>query len=279
MQLINRQEVPKDHIYYRTSSPIYKKYLESSKLKTIPVGEKQFGWLKNVFRVFNVAKFERIDEEPNIEQLKKNGFKHGFIIWIPYTRKEIPDGWKNLWINSYFTTTGFTILNDENYFKKWKDRAKRARKKFLSNENLIIKELNTNDFQKIYSESKISQPFKKSFMKYHKDASNLDDKGEIRNFVCFLGDFPIAGLAVLDYNGNSSAHLVSFITKEGKQYQAGTGLIDYWFKSSLNKGIKYINFDHLRDKFMTGDQQGYTDFKENFMDYKVVFPDSYFKLI
>lgn len=279
MQLIDRKDIPKDHIYYRTSSSIYKKYLEDSKLKTIPVWERQFWWLKNILWILNVAKFERIDEEPDIEKLKENWFKHWFIIWIPYTRNDIPKWWKNLWINSYFTTTWFTLLTDENYFKKWKDRAKRARKKFLANQNLHVKEVNTETFQKIYSESKISQPFKKSFMKYHNDASLLDEKWEIRNFICYLWEVPIAGLAVLDYNGNSSAHLVSFITKEWKQNQAGTWLIDYWFKSSLEKKIKYINFDHLRDKFMTWDQQWYTDFKENFMDYKVVFPDSYFKLI
>lgn len=279
MQLITRQEIPKDHLYYRTSSQIYKKYLESSNLKTIQIWENQFWWLKSILWFFNVAKFERIDEEPNIEKLKENWFKRWFIIWIPYTRKDIPKWWKNLWINSYFTTTWFTLLTDENYFKKWKDRAKRARKKFLANPKLIIKELNTTDFQKIYSQSKISQPFKKSFMKYHKDTSNLDVNWEIRNFICFLWDLPIAWLAVLDYNNNSSAHLVSFITKEWKQNQAWTWLIDYWFKTSLEKWIKYINFDHLRDKFMTRDQQWYTDFKENFMDYKVVFPDSYFKFI
>jgi hypothetical protein len=73
--------------------------------------------------------------------------------------------------------------------------------------------------------------------------------------------------------------LVSFLTNEGKNLQAWTWLIDYWFAISLQNNIKYINFDHLRDKFMPRDQQGYTDFKENFMENKVVFNDSYFKII
>lgn len=30
---------------------------------------------------------------------------------------------------------------------------------------------------------------------------------------------------------------------------------------------------------MTGDQQGYTDFKKNFMEYSLSYPDSYFKFI
>lgn len=97
--------------------------------------------------------------------------------------------------------------------------------------------------------------------------------------VCFHNDKVIAWLSVIDYNWNSSAHLVSFLTKEWKALQAWTGLIDFRFKNSLKNSIKYINFDHLRDKHMWRDQQWYTDFKENFMENKVIFEDSYFKII
>jgi hypothetical protein len=88
-----------------------------------------------------------------------------------------------------------------------------------------------------------------------------------------------AGLAVLDYCGNSSVHLVAFTGPAAKPVQAGTGLIDRWFADSWARGIRYANFDHLRDKSMTADQQGYTDFKNNFMDYAITYPDSYFKFL
>ena len=52
-----------------------------------------------------------------------------------------------------------------------------------------------------------------------------------------------------------STHLVAFTAQERKPVQAGTGLIDYWYADSLKKGLKYIDYDHLRDKFMTSDQQ------------------------
>jgi hypothetical protein len=38
--------------------------------------------------------------------------------------------------------------------------------------------------------------------------------------ICFHKDRVVAGLAVIEYNGNSSAHLVSFLTNEGKNLQA-----------------------------------------------------------
>lgn len=81
-----------------------------------------------------------------------------------------------------------------------------------------------------------------------------------------------------DYD-NSTVHLVAFTGKESKPSQAGTGLIDRWFSDSLAMGKKYASFDHLRDDSMARDQQGYTDFKLNFLDYEVRFPESYFRFV
>ncbi|MBW7954630.1 hypothetical protein H3C61_02355 [Candidatus Gracilibacteria bacterium] len=279
MDVCKRENLPLDHGYYRTISPVYEKYLTTCNLKIQKLNNNKFGWIKNIFGLFQIAKFERVDEEPNIEELKKNGFKHGIVIWIPYTRCKNPTGWKNLWLNSHFTTTGFSIIENEFYYKKWKERAIRARKKFLNNSDLRIELVDTDIFQKYYKEAKISQPYKYDFMKYHKTISSFDKQKDIKNMICFYNGQVVAGLSVIDYNNNSSAHLVSFLTNEGKTLQAGTGLIDFWFKNSFKNGLKYINFDHLKDKYMGKDQQGYTDFKENFMDYKVLFEDSYFKII
>lgn len=280
MKLIHKSEMPLDHGYYRTTSPVYKKYLWKCKLWTHDLGNGKYGWLKRIPLIgLRIAKFERVNEEPNIEKLKAEWFKNGFVIWVPYSRTEIPAWWRKLWMNAHFTTTGYTVLEDENYFKKWKERAKRARKKFLANPDLRIELVDTETFQKHYKESKISQPYKSSFVQYHKSISQFDDENAIQNMICYHKDKVVAGLAVINYNGNSSAHLVSFLTNEGKSLQAGTGLFDYRFSHSLKKGIKYINFDHLRDKHMTSDQQGYTDFKENFMDFKVVFKEAYFKFV
>lgn len=277
MRLISKEELPKDHLYYRSSSSLYKKYLEKCRLQIAELWEKSFWWIKNLW-LFQIAKFERIDQEPSIEILKKNWFKHGLIIWIPYSLTKIPEWWRKLYLNSHFTTTWFSEIDNEFYYKKWKERWQRARKKFLNNKELTIKLIENDIFQKIYLESKISQPFKKAFINYHKSITKIDEKNDVKNMVCFLWDKPIAWLSVIDYNWNSSAHLVSFLTNSWKKLQAWTWLIDFWFKNSLQNWIKYINFDHLRDKYMSFNQQWYTDFKENFMDYKVVFKESYFKI-
>ena len=279
MKLLDRKDLPLDTSYYRTISPIYKKYLVKCWLKTHELWNGRFWWVKNILGLFQVAKFERVDEEPNIEKLKQEWFKHWLIVWIPYSKIDKPAWWRNLWLNSHFTTTWFTLLENEFYYKKWKERSRRSRKKYLENKDLRIELVNTEVFQKHYKEAKTKQPYKSSFIKYHKNASVFDENSDIKNIVCFHKDKAIAWLSVINYNWNSSAHLVAFLTNDWKTLQAWTWVIDYWFKMSLENGIKYINFDHLKDKYMGKDQQWYTDFKENFMDYKVVFQESYFKII
>ncbi len=72
--------------------------------------------------------------------------------------------------------------------------------------------------------------------------------------------------------------MVAFTTKEAYPYQAGTGLIDAWFADSVEKGIKYISLDQLRQKHGPRDQKGYSEFKENFIEYRLHLPKSYFRV-
>lgn len=278
MQIINQKDLPLDHWYYRSMSWLYKKYLHKCWLKTCDLSSENFWWIKDLW-LFQISKFERVDKEPDVNEIKKSWFKHWLLIWIPYSRTEIPKWWRRLFLNTHFTTTWFSKIEDEFYYKKWSERAKRARKKFLQNQDLRIEIVSNDVFSKYYKETKAKQPMKCSFVKYHKDLSNLDDNNDLRNILCFDKENKVlAWLSVINYNWNSSAHLVSFLTNAWKKVQAWTWLIDMWFKISLENWIKYINFDHLRDRYMSVDQKWYTEFKQNFMDFKVVFQKSYFKI-
>ena len=66
-------DVPADFQYFRSISPVYRKYLEESHIRTVDVGP-QFGWIKD-FRLFQIVKFERTDLPPTKELLKSVGFK------------------------------------------------------------------------------------------------------------------------------------------------------------------------------------------------------------
>lgn len=134
-----------------------------------------------------------------------------------------------------------------------------------------------DEFAEAFKQSKISYIGKVEFIRYYRKMHAIDP-AKIRSWMVYYKGVPVAGLAVHDYC-NSTVHLVAFTRKEGKPIQAGTALIDEWFKDSVKLGLQYINFDHLKDKMMTRDQQGYTDFKKNFMEYLVEYPMGYFRWI
>jgi|GEM_PF-1045783 len=281
MSIIERYDYPTDHPYYRTNSAVYNTYLSQyCGIRTISLEEgRRFGWIKNIIgKHIQLAKFERIDTEPTRELLVPHGWTRGMVIWVPFQRRDIPPGWRRLAVNTHFTRTGFTEITDEKYHKKWNERAQRARKKFLAHSDIRIESVDPEVFIRAFSSTKVRHLFKSDYVKYYRKLTTID-ASSVRSYLCYHGDQPIAGLAVHDYNGNSSVHLVAFTSNEARPYQAGTGLIDRWFAESVRMGIRYINFDHLRDSSMTRDQQGYTDFKMNFVESECYFRDSYFRFM
>ena len=175
----------------------------------------------------------------------------------------------------HFTTTGIG-RPVEQYWKKWNERARRARKRFLAQEDVEIKMVEAKEFIDAFSTAKVKHHFKADYIKYYLRMYNIDSTS-VHSFLAVsktLGT--VAGLAVHE-SYNMSTHLVAFTNKSAKISQAGTGLIDSWYAYSLRHKLSYIHFDHLRDVHMTSDQQGYTDFKLNFIESVVTYPKCYFQ--
>ncbi len=241
--------------------------------------------MKRLFgKYMQLVKFERIDTEPTKELLAPYGFTRGFVIWVPFRRTAIPVGWRKLVVGTHFTRTGYIEIDGSEYYKKWNERARRARKKFLSlisgenHEDIHIDMVDEETFVQAFQQVKVKHLYKSDYVRYYRAMKSLGGDS-VRSYVCYQGQTPIAGLAVHDYSGNASVHLVAFTGKEAKPFQAGTGLMDRWFQDSVDLGIKYINFDHLRDSSMETSQQGYTDFKLNFMENECYFRESYFRFL
>ena len=274
---LSPNDYPKDFYYHRTSSEIYRPYLESCwpiSIVDIP-NSPQYAWKKNLFGGICVSRFERTDFEPNIEMLKKGGTKHGMVTWIPYSRTEIPAWWRKLWFTDHFQETGMTELVPE-YKKKWSERARRALKKFEKSW-AEVRSVDAESFMNAFRKTRVKHWFKSDYISnYKRIRAFAPDK--VRQWMVFLDGEPVAGLGVIDYIGNHSVHFVAFTSKKAYDIQWGTGLIDAWFQDSIEKNIKYITFDQLRNQHGPRDQKGYTEFKENFIDYRLSFRNAYFKV-
>ncbi len=269
-------ETPDDFYYFRSKSKVYQNYLKKSNLIPVPHGE-QFGWLKNIFWLFQVAKCERTELPPNLAAFRKQGFKRWLMIWVPWHAQTIQKPWRKLYLSwAHFEVTWYSLLR-EKYYQYWNERSRRARKKFLANEDLHVECVEHEEFAQAFLATKVQHMFKSDYVKFFRSIVAVDPSS-IRSYLVYNKDRPIAWLAVHDFD-NISVHLVAFTSKEAKPLQAWTGLIDRWFSDSLKQGKKYIHFDHFRDSHMTKDQQGYTDFKLNFIDTLVRYPHAYFRFI
>jgi hypothetical protein len=142
--------------------------------------------------------------------------------------------------------------------------------------DLEIREVTPEIFSKAFSDTKVRHIFKSDYIKYYESMYRSGPES-IRSFVAYQKDQPLAGLAVHDFL-SISTHLIAFTSENAKPLQAGTMLIDQWFASSLRKGLQYIHFDHLKDDYMTRDQRGYSEFKENFLTAEVNYPKIYFRI-
>lgn len=278
MIFLKPEQYPKDFFYHRTASEAYRQYLEGCWPQTFDIGNPpQYAWKKSLLGGnFHVVRYERTDIEPDIEKLKKEeGIKHAMVAWIPYSRTEAPLGWKRLYLTDHFRETGYVLLT-ENYRSKWNERSRRAMKKFEKS-GAITYQVDSETFVKAFRETKVKHWYKSDYIKYYQKMVAIDHS-KIRQWLVYVDDEPVAGLAVHDYIENHSVHLVAFTGKKAYPSQWGTALIDTWFRDSLSKGIKYLSFDQLRQKGGPSEQRGYTEFKENFIEYRLSFPKAYFKI-
>ncbi len=212
------------------------------------------------------------DAMPDPEKIRQEtGVKHGAMLWSPWIKVSAPSPWRrNLLPPLHQKGNGISIVC-ENYKDKWSQTSRRDLKKFLA-ANIQINSVTKEIFISGLNQSLLSSSLKKIF------AGMLGrlSAAKIEYWMTEKDGEVLGGLAVMDYD-NSSAHLVAFMTKGGQEFQAGTGLIDYWNQYALKNKIKYLNFGHIRESGEPRAWQGYSDFKRKFMDKEIVIDKQYFR--
>ncbi len=247
MQHLQPQEFPRDFYYHRTSAEIYRPYLEScGDITVFDIGNPpQYAWKKRLFGNVFVSRYERTDIEPDIEKLKADGMKHGIITWIPYSRSDIPKGWRRMWLTDHFQETSLNII-DANYRNKWNSRSVRAVKKFEKS-GAEVRAVDPDTFVAAFRATRVKHWFKSDYISNYKRISK-HDPSKVRQWCVYRDGIAVAGFAAMDYLGDHSVHFVSFTGKASYDIQGGTALVDTWFRESAAMGIKYLTFDQLRNK-------------------------------
>lgn len=258
---------------YRSTSAFFQKYVGHKWFIILENGE-EYGVGQKIFWNFGIIKFEHTKTYISPEDIKKYGFSHGIIIWTPQNPQEKPSWWKKNIFHNY-TLTGISKI-EENYTKNWSQRARRSLKKALQFP-IKIQQVSSSTFLEIFQKSQTTLPYKKMFLQQYQTSTQISPD-LFWNFICYDEHHtPLAGFSSCQYAPKHSLHFIAFQTQEAKKYQAGTLLMDIWHKKAFEEGIHFLNFDHIYDPTMSKDQKGYSDFKENFLQYKIHYPKSYLR--
>jgi len=219
------------------------------------------------------------DSEPDMDSIKNLGCKHGIIFWSPWEKQSAPNIWKRWPTALHSRGNGLTTVK-ENYRQDWNERAKRCLKKFESFA-IKIEETGPEKFTKWLQRSTLKKFLRKSFASAIKRMEHapiifwVAKKNGSTNSP--KDEKILGGLAIINYSEISS-HFVAFITREGKKFQIGTGLINFWHQYALKNNIKYLNFGYVRRAGEPKSWQGYTDFKKNFIGQNIYLPNGYFRI-
>lgn len=200
--------------------------------------------------------------EPVIED-----FEHFRIIcWQPLTRIEKPIGWHEDWL--YLPSQCGVVELKNRYWENWSNHAKRHRQKWLRDEAHEIVEADLETFSAAYDKNdKVGKFLRANFLKTLRLHLKHHPK-DVCLYVARRKDNQniIGGLAIINYPDISeSTHAISFINRTGFKTSVGTGLIDYWYRDSLKKGLRFLNFGLVWKRGDPKGWRGYSQFKKQFV--------------
>lgn len=219
------------------------------------------------------------DIEPKIKPFKSCRF----ISWQPLTGLKGVKRWVTNYLFSSCSQIGVvTVSEGEEYWKNWSNHAIRHRKKWLKNNEYKIEEVEFSKFKKAYRKARhVNRILHKRYLKVIKDVYYRNSQATHFFGVCRLkNQRMLAGMVVIDCDDIlQSVQIMSFVDEKAKGLSAGVGLVDYWYRHAINKGLKYLNFGLVWRKGDPRSWKGFSEFKKQFNLYLIVYPKSKLKVI
>ncbi len=94
------------------------------------------------------------------------------VAWIPYSLRVVPSGWRRLHLTDHYQETGCTLLEDDQYMRKWNDRARRAQKKFLHSGG-TVRSVTHQEYIEAFRATKVKHWYKSDYISYFKKISSI----------------------------------------------------------------------------------------------------------
>ena len=203
------------------------------------------------------------DTEPMIEP-----FPHlRFITWQPTTCRVVPRGWYRFWAHINARMTGFAEIHDpDRYTDPWSSHAKRHLRRWQKTQAYELVTMSFEEFCVGYREARMSRWLKYLFIDFlRKKIARHGERVEFFGARERASGRFVAGFAVGDVpETRCSVHLASFILPEAESTSVGVGMVDEWFRRSIAKGIRFLDFDIFWAPGDPKDWKGFSRFKQQF---------------
>jgi hypothetical protein len=110
-----------------------------------------------------------------------------------------------------------------------------------------VKLVTSDEFVEAFKTTKVKHWHKSVYISYYKKMVAIHGD-KVRQWLAYDSTGrQIGGLAVHDYLGDHSVHLVAFTDQQAYDLQPGTGLMAEWYRDSSKKNFRYLTIDHLRN--------------------------------
>ncbi len=203
------------------------------------------------------------DKEP--ELLPWKGLR--FVIWIPVTREDVPQGWYQSPMKSGRPVCAYLdIRNTDVYYKSWRDTFKTYYNRFSKQTTYQVEEVSGNTFCQLYKQyGARTIAMSLNILQIEK----LESFGKKITHFYFLKDIKngevVAGNAITDcFSAGQSYYITAFTRKDIAPKEAGLWLLNHWMKESSARGIAYANFGNIWTPGQPKSWKGFSEFKMKF---------------
>jgi hypothetical protein len=255
--------LPEGYIYYRQSKAFLERECKAKPRFKLIGHDGAYGQTWG----YGPWKFENYygDEEPAVTK----GGPYRMIMWQPITRKDKPKGWHRLLFNGGLHRTGFADLElHEDYRKGWSEHAKRHAKKWDKEKDTEWELIHPSmeEFLIAYKRTQKDFLLKKMFIDLlEKEVMGQGDLVRIYGARRVGSESLEAGFVCIDIPEiRQSLHLISFIHEDARNSAVGYGLMDEWFKSLKERGIRFADFGTFWAKGDPRSWKGFSKFKGQF---------------
>jgi hypothetical protein len=205
------------------------------------------------------------------------------IFWRPFTKTNIPKGWRRDWTASeLIRQIGFARVHAPSYWESWESDAKRNRNRWLNqHEKFEIVSLDYETFVREYPKKGVYKKIsgfalgnlERKIKQFDKDvhffaARNRED-GAIGAMVALV-DMRLYGKAY---------YLAAFVKPEVAHARLAVGLIDHCFRFCVARNIQFLDFGCFWAPGNPSSWKGFSHFKQKFGVTLVRYPRTLWRFV